>query len=56
MPRVAPEPEELEVATDSRESIDAKSRALTPAATAARLAVIGVVMLIVAVAFAAVGG
>ena len=44
------------MATDSRESIDAKSRALTPAATAARLAVIGVVMLIVAVAFAAVGG
>jgi catalase len=56
MPRVASEPRELEVATDSRESIDAKSRDLTPAATAARLAVIGVVMLIVAVAFAAVGG
>jgi catalase len=44
------------VATDSRESIDAKSRDLTPAATAARLAVIGVAMLIVAAAFAAVGG
>ncbi|MEA3108753.1 MAG: catalase [Gammaproteobacteria bacterium] len=44
------------MATDSRESIDAKSRALTPAATAARLAVIGFVMLIVAAAFAAVGG
>jgi catalase len=44
------------VATDSRESIDAKPRALTPAATAARLAVIGALMLIVAVAFAAVGG
>src|SRR5580692_6556207 len=56
MPRVAPEPEELEVATDSRQSIQAKSRALTPAATAARLAVIGVAMLIVAVAFASVGG
>src|ERR1700677_5130810 len=35
--RVAPEPEELEVATRSRESIDAKSRALTPAATVARV-------------------
>jgi catalase len=56
MLRIAPEPEEREVATDSRESIDAKSRALTPAVTAARLAMIGVVMLIVAAAFAAVGG
>lgn len=44
------------MATDSRESIDVKPRALTPPATAARLAVIGVLMLTVAVAFAAVGG
>ena len=44
------------MATDSRESIDAESRDLTPGATAARLAVIGVAMLIVAAAFAAVGG
>ena len=44
------------MATDSRESSGAKSGALTPAATAARLAVIGAVMLIVVVVFASVGG
>jgi catalase len=44
------------MATDSGKSISAKPRALTPAATIARLAVIGVLMLIVAVAFASVGG
>jgi catalase len=44
------------MATDSGKSISAKPRALTSAATIARLAVIGVVMLIVAVAFASVGG
>jgi catalase len=44
------------MATDSGKSISAKPRALTPAATVARLAVIGVLVLIVAVAFASVGG
>jgi catalase len=44
------------MATDSGKSISAKPPALTPAATIARLAVIGVLMLIVAVAFASVGG
>jgi catalase len=44
------------MATDTGKSISAKPRALTPAATIARLAVIGVLMLIAAVAFASVGG
>jgi catalase len=44
------------MATESGKSIGAKPRALTPAATTARLAVIGVLMLIVTVAFASVGG
>jgi catalase len=44
------------MATDLREPILAKSRSLTPASSAARLAVIGVVMLLVGVAFASVGG
>ena len=44
------------MATDLRDSIEAKPQALTPAATAARLAVIGVALSIVVVVFAAVGG
>jgi catalase len=44
------------MATESGKSIGAKPRALTPAATTARLAVIGVLMLIVTVAFVSVGG
>jgi catalase len=44
------------MASERRESIGARVRPLSPGAALARLALIGVVLLVVAVAFAAVGG
>jgi catalase len=44
------------VAPDSKESVEANPRPLTPAAATARLALIGLVLLIVAVVFVYVGG